>query len=152
MSIDQFYSVATVTNPSTDSVSEPNDGYSGIPFAAYAQRTNEGIDLNIYSSSNSPYKLEVNGIKSLSKVDINDAFSNGIYYSYFVYAVASFLRAHYEKAVDLNIERMREQQRHRLRMIKPQNTKIDDSMRLHGNNWYGNISDAGPMSVSKGWS
>lgn len=151
MSRDQFYSIATVTKLSAGSPDKPNDGYVGIPFAAYAQRTNDGVDLNIYSSSTTPYRVEINGIKSFDEVGIDDAFTNKVYYSYFIYDVASFLRNHFEMPTDLKIEKMKELQRHKLKMIKPRNTKIKDSCLMSNSNWYQSLSSAGPQSVSQGW-
>ncbi len=150
VTIDRFYEVATVTTGGT-SDTQAASGFAGVPAIGFAQRTNSGIDLNIYSSASDSYVLEVNGIKGLSKFSLDDTFNETLLETYFIYTLASMLRNHFQLEKDTKIDLMAQEQKDRLWRIKPQAVGIDDRFGLN-EDWLSNLSDAGPHSLSKGYS
>lgn len=152
LTVDEFYSQATVTQgiPVAD---KPANGYSGVPFVAWPEITETGINLHIHSSSSSPYRLEINGLKNLNNItvaDLGSKIENSTYFSFFVYSLAQMLRNHHQLDDDARINAKVASSRHSLQMTKPQNVVVNN--KLGSNNWFSNLSKAGPMSVSKGFS
>lgn len=116
-SVDRFYNEARIVDARS------------IPYEGYAKRTGDGIDLILYFTPVENYKLEINAIKSLDYLGIDDDITSELelYYSLLVWELANKIRMYNQEQPSRQINFEISDIKRKLSNIKPYDSSIKTS-------------------------
>lgn len=115
LSAEDFYNVAVVTNTTS------------IPFAGYAKRTANGIELFFYFAPNRDYEIRIiSGLKKITELNADDDIvTNDFFYNeLLVWKLANDLRMRNQMDVNQDISAKIRNISNRLKSIKTKNNNI----------------------------